>query len=146
MKKRQDFDERSLEDLILKNPSIIEDGLIILGNQVSVNEKCKVDILAIDKEKKICIIEIKTKKNIWKVRTGITQLKQYEPPIKSFFENISKALGLPEFEIRKILVYPKIEIYHQDCSKIRCGYCKKDIIYGKLAINFEVKEMELKVC
>lgn len=60
--------EKDLEELLIKDISLIEDGMVFVDNQVRV-ESGIIDILARDKNKTLCVIELKVvsdcKEIIW---------------------------------------------------------------------------------
>lgn len=56
------FLEKDLENILIKDLSIIEDGLTLIKNQYQVNNGY-IDILAKDRNNKTCIIELKISKN-----------------------------------------------------------------------------------
>lgn len=60
------FTEKDLENVLIKDLSIIEDGMTLIKNQFPVDGGY-IDILARDKEHKLCIIELKKVKNDSKI-------------------------------------------------------------------------------
>jgi RecB family endonuclease NucS len=60
--KTKNHSEKNLENILIKNLYIIEEGMTLIKNQYEV-EKGYVDILARDKDNKLCIIELKVVAN-----------------------------------------------------------------------------------
>lgn len=59
--KNSKFIEKELENMLIKDLSVIEDGLVFIGSQYPVN-KGFIDVLARDRNNKLCIIELKNAK------------------------------------------------------------------------------------
>ena len=54
-----DVKEAELEELLIKDPSFVEEGISILGRQIRTDTGGSLDILAVDEDKILTVIELK---------------------------------------------------------------------------------------
>ncbi|MDH7477767.1 MAG: MmcB family DNA repair protein [Candidatus Bathyarchaeota archaeon] len=85
-------------DWYLGNPEKIEDGFKPIFKEFGVGNWKRVDILGIDKDKRLCIVEIKTGKD----DNYKKQVKKYRSALNKLFEALN--LYVP---IRIIIITPK---------------------------------------
>lgn len=125
----QFIDERKLEDYIVDNLELIEEGLVYKGRQISVPGGF-IDILAEDKEGKTLIIELKVDND----KSIIWQALHY-PQVISETRNISKdeiriMTLAPDYNdsiLARLKDIDKVEIYKYDI-KVSLGEIEKLVI------------------
>ena len=102
--KQINVDERELEDLLVKNPEAIEEGMNILGRQIQ-TDSGPLDILASDADKVLTVIELKNEIDDKQLDQGL----RYYDWVKSNIQWISKHFPDKvdsEQEPRLILIAP----------------------------------------
>lgn len=99
--------EKELEDYLINNLNLVEEGMTLVDNQYS-TEFGRIDILAKDKNNKYCIIELKVKDDDKRL---ITQCLTY--PLS--FNNSRMITIAPEYRdflLKPLLEIPNIEVYN----------------------------------
>ena len=102
--KQINVDERELEDLLVKNPEAIEEGMNILGRQIQ-TDSGPLDILASDADKVLTVIELKNEIDDKQLDQGL----RYYDWVKSNIQWITKHFPDKvdsEQEPRLILIAP----------------------------------------
>jgi len=62
--------EKELEDLVVKNPEVVEEGMSILGRQIRTDSE-SLDILAVDEDGVLTVIELKNKADDGQLDQGL---------------------------------------------------------------------------
>jgi Holliday junction resolvase-like predicted endonuclease len=112
--------EKELEDFVVKNPEVVEEGMSILGRQIR-TDSGPLDILAVDEDGVLTVIELKNKADDEQLDQG---LRYYDwartniPWIARFFEKVDVRqeprliLIAPAFSenLQKVAKYVKVSI------------------------------------
>ena len=110
--------EEDLEDYLIENLDLIEEGLVYLDRQVEI-PGARIDILAKDKNGTICILELKIKED----KSIVWQVLYYPGEIKrKYWENNVRILTVaPNYSphLLKVLeTIDKVELYEYDINTI----------------------------
>jgi Holliday junction resolvase-like predicted endonuclease len=114
--KKSEFLEKDLENILIKDLNVIEEGLVLIDNQYEVRNGY-IDILARDRNNILCIIELKISRNDTKI---IEQCVYYPTQFNEYTRmiTIAPAYGKKITQSLKSLGYVEMKIYNLNGDKL----------------------------